>query len=283
VAICVSLLLHATLLSLHFTFPEASRQLRGKALDIVLVNARSERKPTDAQVLAQANLDGGGTSDEDRIASSPLPASPRQQDGNELEQAEQRVQTLEAEQQRLLMQAERSRRTAPPSVKKESSQPAPEPVPEPILAPENPVLNGRDLASSMLEMARLQAKIDRQSYDYGQWPRMKTMGPRAQEGPEAFYLIDWAKKVERIGTLNFPKGKIYGKVGVWIVLRPDGDLYKLEVAESSGNKTLDDAALRIIRMGAPYGDIPKAVLGNYDVYGFARTLLFTNDNRMSTN
>ena len=74
IAITVSLLLHAAILSLHFKFPEASRTLQGKVLDIVLVNARSERKPVDAQVLAQANLDGGGNSDEERIAQTPLPA-----------------------------------------------------------------------------------------------------------------------------------------------------------------------------------------------------------------
>ncbi|MDR0440337.1 MAG: energy transducer TonB, partial [Candidatus Accumulibacter sp.] len=94
IAIGVSLLLHGAALSLHFKFPEASRVLRGKVLDVVLVNARSTRKPVDAQVLAQANLDGGGNSDEERIAQTPLPASPREQPGDELRQAEQRIQEL---------------------------------------------------------------------------------------------------------------------------------------------------------------------------------------------
>ncbi|MDR1708667.1 MAG: hypothetical protein LBS70_03005, partial [Candidatus Accumulibacter sp.] len=58
--IAVSLALHAALLSLHFKFPEASRILRDRALDIILVNARSENKPSDPQALAQVNLDGGG-------------------------------------------------------------------------------------------------------------------------------------------------------------------------------------------------------------------------------
>ena len=78
-AIGVSLLLHAVLLSLHFKFPEASRTLQDKALDIILVNARSARKPTEAQALAQANLDGGGNSERNRRARTPLPPSQREQ------------------------------------------------------------------------------------------------------------------------------------------------------------------------------------------------------------
>ena len=94
IGIGVSLALHAGLLSLHFKFPDASRAFKDKALDIILVNAKSAGKPTDAQVLAQANLDGGGNSQQDRRVKTPLPPSPRQQAGNDLEQAQKRVQAL---------------------------------------------------------------------------------------------------------------------------------------------------------------------------------------------
>ena len=58
-ALGVSLALHALLLSLHFKFPEASRIVQDKALEIILVNSRSAHRPKDAQALAQTNLDGG--------------------------------------------------------------------------------------------------------------------------------------------------------------------------------------------------------------------------------
>ena len=60
IALGISLGIHALLLTLHFQFPEASRAMQEKAMDIILVNAKSARKPHDAQALAQANLDGGG-------------------------------------------------------------------------------------------------------------------------------------------------------------------------------------------------------------------------------
>ena len=56
-AVGASLLLHALLLSLHFSFPEASRTFQDKALDIILVNSRSAHRPSDAQALAQARID----------------------------------------------------------------------------------------------------------------------------------------------------------------------------------------------------------------------------------
>ena len=70
-AIAASMLFHGLLLTPHFTFPEASQAMREKALDIILVNAKSARKPHDAQALAQANLDGGGNTDESRRAKTP--------------------------------------------------------------------------------------------------------------------------------------------------------------------------------------------------------------------
>jgi hypothetical protein len=70
----ISLGFHALLLKLHFQFPDASRAMQEKAMDIILVNAKSARKPHDAQALAQANLDGGGNTDENRRAKTPLAA-----------------------------------------------------------------------------------------------------------------------------------------------------------------------------------------------------------------
>ena len=87
--------IHGLLLSLHFTFPDASKAMRDKALDIILVNAKSAKKPTDAQALAQANLDGGGNTDENRRVKTPLPPTTHQTTGTEIERMQRRVRELE--------------------------------------------------------------------------------------------------------------------------------------------------------------------------------------------
>ena len=86
--------------------------VKDKALEIILVNSKSARKPSDAQALAQNRLDGGGNVDENRRAKTPLPPSAQQQAGAELEQRQRRVQELEAQQQKLLSQTKSKTKTA---------------------------------------------------------------------------------------------------------------------------------------------------------------------------
>ena len=278
IALVISFVLHAVPLSLHFTFPEASRTLRSKALDIVLVNARSERKPTDAQVLAQANLDGGGTSDEDRVAQTPLPPSLREQTGNDLEQAQKQVQALE-EQQRALLQASKVKKALPPP-RKTLPQPAPQPTPG------VPVLNGLDLANSALEMTRLEAQIARQTDEYNKRPRVKNLGVRAEGVSYAQYQNDWQAKVERIGTLNYPqaaRGKLSGSLILTVYIKNDGTVDRVELDRPSGHSVLDEAAQRIVRMAEPFARFPPEMLRDgWDQISITRKWTFTSSNEFQT-
>ena len=268
----VSLAVHALLLSLHFQFPDASRALKEKALDIILVNSKSARKPVEAQALAQTNLDGGGNVDEDRRAKTPLPPSTQQKSGTELEQAQKRVQALEAKQQRLLAEAKAKKSVKP---QKEAEE-----QPEQVETP-----SGRDLASNALAMARLEGEIAKNMDEYNKRPRLKTISPRTLEYAGAVYLSGWDSKVERIGTLNYPaqaKGKLYGAVSVWEVLDSAGAVVRVDITKSSGHKVLDDAARRIIEMGSPYGAVPAKVLDGAEHLGFPRNLNFVSGNALET-
>lgn len=272
VALAISLLLHGVFLSLHFKFPEASRAFQDKALDIILVNAKSARKPNEAQALAQANLDGGGNSEQNRRIKTPLPPSARQQVGNDLEQAQKRVQTLEAQQRRLLDQT-RSKQ-ALPSRNEAEPQPAPEPA-----------LSGRDLMSSALEMARLQGEISRNTDEYNKRPRVKNLGTRAVEYRFAQYMEDWRIKVERVGTLNYPeaaKGKLYGSLLLSVRIKNDGSVERVDIDRSSGHRVLDDAARRIVRMAEPFAAFPADIRRDFDILEITRTWSFTSGNQLET-
>ncbi|MBA3995739.1 MAG: energy transducer TonB [Candidatus Accumulibacter sp.] len=271
-AVGASLLLHALVLSLHFSFPDASRAFQDKALDIILVNSRSAHRPSDAQALAQANLDGGGNSDDKRRAKTPLPPSARQQNGAELEQAQRRVQDLEAQQQRLLTQA-KSKTKAAPSAERQAQ---PEPTPG---------ISGRDLAQSALAMARLEGEIAKNVDEYNQRPRKKNVGTRADEYRFAQYVEDWRLKVERIGTLNYPeaaKGKLYGTLMLTVTIRSDGAVDKVEINRSSGHKILDDAARRIVQMAGPYAPFPPDIRRDTDILEITRSWFFTNNDSLET-
>ena len=271
-AIGVSAFLHAAVLQLSFAFPDAARAFQDKALDIVLVNSKSARKPTRAQARAQANLDGGGNTDQERRATTPLPPSARQQSGAELEQAQRRVQELEAQQQRLLAQT-RSKTVVAPTPDKEAQ---PEPTPG---------INGRDLAQSALAMARLEAQIARDIDEYNKRPRMKHLGTRAEEYRFAQYMEDWRIKVERVGTLNYPeaaKGRLYGNLILSVKIKSDGSVESVEITKSSGHKILDDAARRIVQMAGPYAAFPPDIRRDTDIMEITRGWYFTSSDSLET-
>mgnify|MGYP000894125487 FL=1 len=271
-ALGVSLLLHVVVLSLHFTFPDAARAFQDRALDIILVNSRSARKPSEAQALAQANLDGGGNSDEKRRAKTPLPPAPRHQDGDDLDHSQKRIQELEAHQQRLAAQT-RSRTTVAPAADK-------------LVQPEpTPSVSGRDLAHSALAMARLEGEIAKEVDDYNQRPRKKFIGTRADEYRFAQYNEEWRLKVERVGTLNYPeaaRGKLYGSLILTVSIRSDGTVASVEINRSSGHKVLDDAARRIVAMAAPFAAFPPAIRHDTDVLVITRSWNFTQRDSLET-
>ena len=271
IGIAVSLALHAIALTLNFAFPDASRAFQDKALEIVLVNSRSAHRPTKAQALAQANLDGGGDTDQDRRIRTPLPPSARQKSGNELEQTERRVRSLEAQQQKLLAAA-RGKGVAP----KTERDVQPEQTPTP---------SGRDLASNALAMARFEGEIARDLEEYNKRPRVKRLGTRVEEYRFAQYVEDWRLKVERIGTLNYPeaaKGKLFGSLILSVSINSDGQVEKIEIDRSSGHRVLDDAARRIIQMAAPYAAFPPDIRRDFERLEITRTLTFTSSNQIES-
>src|SRR5512141_2640290 len=92
-ALALSIFLHALALSIHFRLPEIIRdKYIAPSLDVVLINSKTHAKPVKASVLAQANLDGGGNTDENRRAKTPLPVLKDTDTGTDTKRAAQRVQ-----------------------------------------------------------------------------------------------------------------------------------------------------------------------------------------------
>lgn len=271
-ALVASLVFHAIFLSLHFSLPDRLARVAQNTLEVVLVNAKSAKKPVKAQAKAQANLDGGGNTDEDRRAKTPLPSSRKAQPGDSLVEAQRRVQALEAQQQKLLTRAKGSR-TIQAEARPSEAQ------------PEQDNVRGIDLAQSAMAIARMEAQIERQVEEYNKRPRKKEFSPRTAEAVEAMYVEGWRQKVERVGNLNYPeaaKGRLYGSLVLYVEIRADGGIERVEVARSSGHKVLDDAAMRIVRLAAPYGAFPPEMKKNMDILMLARTWVFTKANELQS-
>ena len=275
-AILASILVHAAVLSLRFAFPDASR-LRSppQTLDVILVNSKSATRPAEPQALAQSNLDGGGNTDEDRRAKTPLPATREVARGDDVKRARQKVKELEAKQRQLLAQAQK----AAPAV---ASEPAkPEPAPEPAKP-----LSGADLVNSALALARLEAQIARQVEEYNKRPRKAFVGARAVESRFAQYVEDWRLKIERIGNLNYPdsaRGRIYGSLRLTISIKPDGSVEDVQIDRPADYKVLNDAALKIIRLAAPFAPFPAEIRKDTDLLVITRTWTFAPGDRLFDN
>ncbi|TWO79759.1 energy transducer TonB [Denitratisoma oestradiolicum] len=270
-AIGLSLLVHALLLSVHFTFPGALDRVTERALDVVLVNSKHARKPSQAQARAQANLDAGGNTEQARRATTPLPPSAQARIGDDLVQAQQRVNQLESQTRELVT---RSRGERVFNVGRNSSEPMPA-----VAAP------GMDLYTRSMAIARLEAQIDKQMDDYNKRPRKKFIGTRTEEYLPAQYLEDWRQKVERIGNLNYPeaaRGKLYGSLVVYLEINSEGKLERAEIQRSSGHKLLDEAALRILRLASPFARFPDSLKSQFDILAFARTWSFTQADVLRT-
>lgn len=286
-ALGASLALHAAILSITFSgYTPPPEKDRG--LEIVLVNARHDRAPDKADVLAQANLDGGGTTDdEDARPSSPLLPQEQRADGDTA------VDTHQAKQ------------PPPPDEPKEQKKPAPKPAaekkqpkivtpkpkappkPQPSVAPPKPApqVSGHELMDSLAAIAKLEAQIDRRLDEYAKRPRKTQIGARAKEHRFALYAENWRRKVERIGTLNYPnvaRGRIYGTLVLTIAIRSDGSLERVEIDRSSGQKVLDDAAIQIVRMASPYAAFPPNIRADTDIIEITRTWNFTRSEQLTT-
>lgn len=276
VAIAVSLLLHAALLAVHFNFPAGLHwKPSDQPLEVVLVNSKTKERPQHAEVLAQSNLDGGGNTDLDRHAKTPLPVTHPRKPGHDIVAAQRRVRQLEAEQRRLLAQARKAPIAAAP-------------IPRHIAPAEKPTTtpSGRDLADLALAAMRLQAQVDRNIEAYEKRPRKTFLGARARQYVYALYEEQWREKIERVGTLNYPATpdgrRLHGQLQMTVTLRPDGTVQSVVLDRSSGIKALDQAAFRIVHLAAPFQKFPPAIRKHTDLLVITRTWFFGEGNQFWT-
>jgi len=272
IALAVSVAAHAALLAIRFAAPEAFRQQPADpGLEVVLVNAKHARAPLKADALAQANLEGGGTAESGR-AKSPLPDLRKVEDGDSIRTLQRRIAELEQQQQNVLTRARGSATfSAPPVTEKDRP---------------DPTRSGEDNLDSTRAIARSVAEISQRIEEENRRPKRTQITPSTQQVGYALYYKAMQKRVEEVGTLNFPQQagrKLYGDLVVYIPVFQDGTLYLKDggprVERSSGNPALDKAALEIVRRSAPFGAFPANMRtrGKDDLWEVFTRFRFTRD------
>lgn len=268
-ALAASAAAHAIVLAIHFEFPERlKRPGESPPLEVSLVNARTQSRPNNPDFLAQANLDGGGNTDQKRRLSSPLPRAAIDAKQTQLALARQQVESLERETRELLQQLKSGRAT--PSER------------EPREAPKvNTAAVMQQLSEKALELQRLEAQIAREFENYQQRPKKRHIGARAAEYRFARYVEDWRQRVERIGNANYPEAarqqKLYGSLVMTVGIRADGSIESVEIDRSSGSRILDAAARKVLDLSAPFSPFPSDIRRDTDILYITRTWSFTRE------
>jgi protein TonB len=240
-------------------------------LDVVLVNAKSLARPEKADALAQANLDGGGNTDEKLRAATPLP-SLKEREQQEMREVQARVKTLEREAKELMTQMKSTAQVVQAEL-----------APKPGARPD---ANARDLIEKQLEIERLDAQIRRQQQAYQERPKKKFFGSRVSESRYAVYIDNWRTRIERIGTLNYPeeakRNRIYGSLQLTVGIKANGEVDSIEINRSSRSRILDQSAIKTVRLAAPFERFPENIRGDTDILYITRTWNFTRSEEVIT-
>jgi len=116
--------------------------------------------------------------------------------------------------------------------------------------------------------------------------RVRQISSRTKDYEYRSYFEAWRQKVERIGALNYPKEAKLGNFGslrLTVSINQDGGINDIVVEKSSGSKALDEAAIRIVRLGEPYASFSDRMRNEVDILNITRTWKFTETNQLLSN
>ncbi len=254
VSLALALALHALIiLGVAFEPETGERNPPLPTLDIALVPRTNTETPDQAEYLAAHSQSGAGNTRE-------------------------RVEAQMAQEARL--------RNAPPP------EPAP-PEPEVLTqarsetrveaaelnpAPARPTPTAAELIERSMEVVSLDQQIRQSMQAYAERPRQTFISAATREFKYANYMNDWVNKVERVGNLNYPdearRRGLSGSLLLDVALNPDGSIYNITILRPSGHKVLDDAAINIVRLAAPFPPLPDDIRRDTDILHITRTWEF---------
>ncbi len=269
IALAASALLHAVVLTTRFVDPQSfNRVFKDTPLEVILVNAKSNEKPDFATAIAQSSLAGGGQLDKGR-ATSPLPPSALTDLGDGADDAQKKVEVMQEQQTQLLAQIKNQLASLPPP---ESTVPS------------------YDLVQAEREQKRKQlikilAEIEKRIDEENARPKKRYISPATREEVYAIYYNSLRRKIEDRGTSHFPElagKKLYGELTMIVTINFDGRILATEVAQTSGNLTLDRRARAIVKGTGPFEKFTDAMRRKADQIVVVSRFKFTRDETLET-
>ena len=270
-ALAVSILVHAVVLSIRFVDPESfNRVFEDTPLEVILVNSKSDEVPDKAQAISQANLAGGGESaNTQERATSPLPYSAITNMGDDFEERQRQLDTMQAQQMQLLADLRNQlAQYKPPDVRKATATQA-----------------DVEQEEKHKQLLKMLAEIEKRINEENARPKKRYISPATREEVYALYYDALRRKVEERGTANFPEAagkKLYGELIMIMTVNYDGRVLGTEVYKSSGNQQLDRRAEAIATSAGPFGHFGPALRARADQIAVVSKFRFTREQTLET-
>ncbi len=265
--IFIAVIVHLVLvLGLVFEF-ELNKPVTLTEMEVIFIQNSTPIEESEADYLAQITQQGGGNTEQKVRPKSPPPSELPSDNPNlaPAQQIEMVASKPKLPQEQLAVQtAEQAELMQQQTFEPESESPQ--------------ALTAQQLVQRSREIARLNAEVSDAWESYSKIPRKKFISAATQEYNAASYMSAWQDKVERIGNINYPEAarhqQIYGNLVLEVNINPDGSVQKINVLRSSGEPLLDDAAIRIVNLAAPFAPLPEALREESDILAIIRTWQF---------
>ncbi|MFT7218793.1 MAG: protein TonB [Candidatus Azotimanducaceae bacterium] len=264
----------AVILGVNFTFITSKPSTH--TMEVTLAQQRSKHTPDKADFLAQFSQVGSGALEEKALMTTLTEAK--------FQDTEVRETSDDLPQQMAKQDAEKLQTVVTTTASSDKKVKLDQALTETVAEPREFESN-KTLLTRALEIASLEARLDRQRQTYAKRPRIKRLTSLSTaSSADAFYLNSWRRKIESVGNLNYPrearKSKLYGSLRLMVAVSPDGSLKEVEILESSGHKVLDDAAISIVRLAAPFAPFPDELRRTTDVLEIIRTWQFRKNSSL---
>lgn len=261
----VAVAVHA-LIILGLTFDIDMKPKPAASLNITLATHKDSQAPDKADFLAQHNQQASGSIDELRELTVDKQAPIADTQIRDITPPSERLRSEQAaQQQKLLATTGQSRKISSSQDKQQRQE-------------KSQGESNVELLHSA-EIASLHAKLARQRQAYAKRPRIRRITSVATRASiDAEYLSKWASKIEFVGNRNYPdealQRGITGTLRAAVTLLPNGNVDKVEILHSSGQKLLDRAALQIVYLASPFAPFPQEIRKTTDKLEIIRTWHF---------
>ncbi len=274
-AAILAIAFHAMIfMGIAFTLPEEKSQPSSPVMQVVLAQYHALEKPDKADFIGQDNQQGGGEKDllqtptTTELAQIPDPSKQASVSSMQAAVAQQRQPKPD-----LLTGQSRNK------VFLEDQLDAPE-------EQEQPIMDTATLLQKSYELSGLNAQLDDRHQLASRNLRKRQVSAAIHRSSDALYLDTWRRRIEEVGNRNYPlaakQNKVYGELILKVAVNADGTIRDLKITQSSGHKVLDDAAIQIVRLAAPFAPFDEELRKDTDVLEIIRLWQFQPGDVVST-